>query len=144
MRTEQHIVKLYEPVHHRVLGVVLVATTIRQKQRCATFDGYVGLKLVDELPKLAIRPARFFGRDETIQDEQRRIMRPNLAPQYIDKLLDAVFLEDVEAVHVINTVGNTRPIKERHCLHVLHHAVVRFRQKGDVDRTVPGGGMIEA
>src|ERR1700730_16192507 len=78
---EQHIVKLYKPVHHRVLGVVLVATTIGQKQRCATFDGYVGLQLVDELPELAIRPARFLGGDETVQDEQRRAMRPNLVPQ---------------------------------------------------------------
>src|ERR1700730_5874340 len=71
-------------------------------------------------------------------------MRPNLAPQEIDKTLHAVFLKDAEAVHVIKTVGNTRGLKERHCLHVLHHAVVRFRQKGDVDRPVPGGGMIEA
>jgi hypothetical protein len=81
LRTEQHIVKLHEPVHHCVLGVVLVATTIGQKQRRATFDGYVGLKLVDELPKLAIRPAGFLGGDETVQDEQRRVVRPNLAPQ---------------------------------------------------------------
>src|ERR1700730_13055008 len=71
-------------------------------------------------------------------------MRPNLAPQEIDKPLDTVFLKDAEAVHVIETVGNTRRLKERHCLHVLHHAVVRFRQKGDVDRMMPGGGMIEA
>src|SRR5260370_38108882 len=78
LRTEQHIVKLYKPVHHRVLGVVLVAMTIGQKQRRATFDGYVGLKLEDELLK---REIRLLGRDETIQHEQRRIMRPNLAPQ---------------------------------------------------------------
>src|ERR1700730_11533929 len=71
-------------------------------------------------------------------------MRPNLAPQEIDNPRDAVFLKDAEAVHVIETVGNTRRLKERHCLHVLHHAVVRFRQKGDVDRMLPGGGMIEA
>src|ERR1700730_5065276 len=71
-------------------------------------------------------------------------MRPNLAPQEIDNPRDAVFLKDAEAVHVIETVGNARRLKERHCLHVLHHAVVRFRQKGDVDRTMSGGGMIEA
>src|SRR6266478_4501701 len=79
--TEQHIVKLYEAVDHRVLGVVRVATIICQKQRRATFDGYVSLKLVNELPKLGIRPARFLGDDETVQDENRRVMRPNLAPQ---------------------------------------------------------------
>ena len=81
LHTEQHIVKLYNSVDHRVLGVVLVATAIRQKQRRATFDGYVGLKLVDELPKITVRPARFLGDDETIQYEQGRIMRANFAPQ---------------------------------------------------------------
>jgi hypothetical protein len=41
----------------------------------------VGLKLVDELLKIAIRPARLLGGDETVQDEQCRIMRPNLVSQ---------------------------------------------------------------
>ena len=80
LRAEQHIVKLYEPVHHRVLGVVRVAT-ICQKQRRATLDRYLGLKLVDELLKIAIRLARLRDGDETVQDEQCRIMRPNLVPQ---------------------------------------------------------------
>src|SRR5690348_3409257 len=35
LHAEQHIVKLYEPVHHRMLGVVIVATAICQKQCCA-------------------------------------------------------------------------------------------------------------
>ena len=81
LHTKQHIVKLYNSVNHRVLGVVVVATAVRQKQRGATFDGYVGLKLVDELPEITVLPARLLGDDESIQDEQGRIMRPNVAPQ---------------------------------------------------------------
>jgi hypothetical protein len=41
----------------------------------------VSLKLVDELPKIANRPARLLGDDESIQDEQGRIMCSNLPPQ---------------------------------------------------------------
>src|SRR4029077_12025517 len=49
-----------------------------------------------------------------------------------------------EAVHVIKTVRNERGLKKRHCLHLLHHAVLSFCEKRDVDRMVPGGDMIEA
>jgi hypothetical protein len=57
-----------------------VFATICQKQRRATLDRYLGLKLVDEVLKIAIRLARRDG-DETVQDEQCCIMPPNLVPQ---------------------------------------------------------------
>jgi hypothetical protein len=124
----QHIVKLNQPVHHRVLGVILVATSIRQKQRHPIFDGYVGLKLMDERFKVPIGPARLLCSGETVENEQRRAVRANFLPQQIDKSLEAVFLKDAEAVHIDKSVGNTPLVKEPHRLHVLHHAIVRFCQ----------------
>ena len=78
---EQHIVQFDEPVDHRVLGVIGVATAICQQQRRAPFNGYVGLKLVDELLEVALRLARLLGGDQTVEDDQRRMMRPNFVPQ---------------------------------------------------------------
>ena len=102
------------------------------------------VEICDKFLEVSIRSGRLFRGHETIEHEERHVLRFDLTPQQAHQSLQPFFFQGAKGAHVIELRRYRGFVEERHATQMLQHPCMRLGEKCHIDCLLATGHMTEA